>query len=567
MDAGYVMPGQNLPGDSNGVGGAASWQMQSKMSINITKVPATGPWSPLYHPVFRMLWVASIFSNIGSWMHEVGAGWLMTSLAPSPLMVALVQAATTSPVFLLALPAGALADIVDRRRYLIATQVWMMVVAAMLGVLTLTGLTTAPLLLAFTFALGMGTAMMMPAWGAVTPELVPRAELHAAIGLNTMGMNVSRAIGPALAGLIIATAGSGVVFILNAISFLAVIAALKSWQRPARVSELPAERLFGAVRAGLRYARHSPELGAVLTRGVAFFVFASASWALLPLIVRQELNSGPGTYGLFLACLGIGAIGGALLLPRVHGRVSRDRIVAGATVLYTLAMLALAHSGNVYAAGAAMLVTGVAWLSVVSSLMTATQTALPGWVRARGLAFFWVAFTGGMAAGSALWGQVASWIGIPEALTVAAAGALAGIAATWRYRIGLHDVADLSPSMHWATPMVAEYFEMDRGPVMVTVEYRIDPARAQEFSQIMHSIRRVRRRDGAFMWELFNDIEDPGRFVECFMVESWLEHLRQHERVTVADRDVSEQARAFHLGSKPPKVTHLVAGNKGRPSA
>ncbi len=567
MDAGYVMPGQNLPGDSNGVGGAASWQMQSKMSINITKVPATGPWSPLYHPVFRMLWVASIFSNIGSWMHEVGAGWLMTSLAPSPLMVALVQAATTSPVFLLALPAGALADIVDRRRYLIATQVWMMIVAAMLGVLTLTGLTTAPLLLAFTFALGMGTAMMMPAWGAVTPELVPRAELHAAIGLNTIGMNVSRAIGPALAGLIIATAGPGVVFILNAISFLAVIAALKSWQRPARESELPAERLFGAVRAGLRYARHSPELRAVLTRGVAFFVFASASWALLPLIVRQELNSGPGTYGLFLACLGIGAIGGALLLPRVHGRVSRDRIVAGATVLYTLAMLALAHSGNVYAAGAAMLVTGVAWLSVVSSLMTATQTALPGWVRARGLAFFWVAFTGGMAAGSALWGQVASWIGIPEALTVAAAGALAGIAATWRYLIGLHDVADLSPSMHWATPMVAEYFEMDRGPVMVTVEYRIDPARAQEFSQIMHSIRRVRRRDGAFMWELFNDIEDPGRFVECFMVESWLEHLRQHERVTVADRDVSEQARAFHLGSEPPKVTHLVAGNKGRPSA
>ncbi len=514
-----------------------------------------------------MLWIASIFSNIGSWMHEVGAGWLMTSLAPSPLMVALVQAATTSPVFLLALPAGALADIVDRRRYLIATQVWMMIVAAILGVLTLTGLTTAPLLLVFTFALGMGTAMMMPAWGAVTPELVPRAELHAAIGLNTIGMNVSRAIGPALAGLIIATAGPGVVFILNAISFLAVIAALKSWQRPARESELPAERLFGAVRAGLRYARHSPELRAVLTRGVAFFVFASASWALLPLIVRQELNSGPGTYGLFLACVGIGAIGGALLLPHVRGRVSRDRIVAGATVLYTLAMLALAHSGNVYAAGAAMLVTGVAWLSVVSSLMTATQTALPGWVRARGLAFFWVAFTGGMAAGSALWGQIASWIGIPAALTVAAVGALAGIAATWQYRIGLHDVADLSPSLHWATPMMADELEMDSGPVMVTVEYRIDPARIHEFSQIMHSIRRVRRRDGAFMWELFNDIEDPGRFVECFMVESWLEHLRQHERVTVADRDVSEKARAFHLGSEPPKVTHLVAGSIGRPSA
>ena len=518
------------------------------------------PWAPLQHRIFRMLWIASIFSNIGSWMHEVGAGWLMTSLAPSPLMVALVQAATSAPVFLLALPAGALADIVDRRRYLIATQVWMMIVAAVLGVLTLAGWTTAPLLLVLTFALGIGTAMMMPAWGAITPELVPRAELHAAIGLNTIGMNVARSVGPALAGLIVAVAGPGVVFILNAISFLSTIAALHSWKRAPKESELPAERLAGAVRAGLRYARHSPELRAVLTRGVAFFVFASASWALLPLIVRQELRSGPGTYGLFLACMGIGAIVGALLLPGVRSRFSRDRIVAGATVLYAAAMLALAHSGNVYAAGAAMLLTGTAWISVVSSLMTATQTALPSWVRARGLALFWVVFTGGMAAGSALWGQVASWTGIPQALTIAAGGALLGIVATRRYKVGLHDVADLSPSMHWPTPLWSDdLLEPDRGPVMVTVEYRIDPARVREFTRAMHHMRRIRRRDGAFMWELFNDVEDPGRMVETFMVESWIEHLRQHERVTVADRDVSEQVRRFHIGSEPPRVTHLVA--------
>jgi MFS family permease len=507
-----------------------------------------------------MLWIASVVSNIGSWMHEVGAGWLMTSLAPSPLMVALVQAATTAPVFLLALPAGALADIVDRRRYLITSQVWMMISAATLGALTLAGVTTAPILLILTFALGIGTAMMMPAWGAITPELVQRAELQAAIGLNTMGMNVARSVGPALAGLIVAAAGSGMVFILNALSFLAVIAALKRWQRAPTESELPAERLVGAVRAGLRYARHSPGLRAVLARGVAFFVFASASWALLPLIVRQELHSGPGTYGLFLACMGLGAIAGALLLPRVHARLSRDRMVAGATALYAIAMLALAHSGNVYAAGAAMLVTGLAWISVVSSLMTAAQTALPAWVRARGLALFWVVFMGGMAAGSALWGQVATWLGIPYALTLAAVGALGGIAATWRFRIGQHDVHDLSPSMTWPTPMGADELEIDRGPVMVTVEYRIDPARSDEFARVMHQMRRIRRRDGAFMWELFDDIEDPGRRVECFMVESWIEHLRQHERVTVADRDVIDRTRAFHLGSELPRVTHLVAG-------
>lgn len=531
------------------------------MSTNPIKASSASPWAPLHHKVFRMLWIASVVSNIGSWMHEVGAGWLMTSLAPSPLMVALVQAATSAPVFLLALPAGALADIVDRRRYLIASQVWMMIVAATLGALTLSGMTTAPILLVFTFALGIGTAMMMPAWGAITPELVQRSELQAAIGLNTIGMNVSRSVGPALAGLIVAAAGPGMVFIMNAISFLAVISALKRWQRAPTESELPAERVIGAIRAGLRYARHSPELRAVLTRGAAFFVFASASWALLPLIVRQELNRGPGTYGLFLACLGVGAVIGALLLPRVRTRVSRDRVVAGATGLYSIAMLALAHSGNVYAAGAAMLVTGVAWISVVSSLMTAAQTALPGWVRARGLALFWVVYMGGMAAGSALWGQIASWLGIPYALTVAAVGALFGIAATWRYRIGRHDTADLSPSIYWPTPMLADDLENDRGPVMVTVEYRIDPARADEFAKIMHQqMRRIRRRDGAFMWELFNDIGDPDRMVECFMVESWFEHLRQHERVTVADREVIKKMQAFHLGSEPPRVTHLVAG-------
>lgn len=529
------------------------------MSLSPLKPLVISPWAPLQHKVFRMLWIASIVSNIGTWMHEVGAGWLMTSLSPTPLMVALVQAATSAPVFLLALPAGALADIVDRRRYLIVSQIWMLFAAGTLGVLTLAGITTATILLIFTFALGIGTAMMMPAWGAITPELVQRAELPAAIGLNTIGMNVSRSVGPALAGLIVAAAGSGVVFILNALSFLAVISALLIWKRSPKTSELPAERVVGAIRAGLRYARHSPELRAVLTRGTAFFVFASASWALLPLIVRQELHRGPSTYGLFLACLGVGAIGGALLLPRLLARLSRDKIVAGATVLYAFAMLALAHSGYVIAAAVAMLLTGVGWICVVSSLMTAAQTALPSWVRARGLALFWVVFMGGMASGSAIWGQVASWIGIPNALTLSAIGAVLGIAATWRYRVGRHDADDRSPSLHSPAPIISEDIEIDRGPVMVTVEYRIDPRRVQEFTALMQKMRLIRRRDGAFMWELFSDIEQPERMVECFMVESWIEHMRQHERATVADREVTERARSFHLGSERPKVIHMVA--------
>jgi len=536
--------------------------VKSNDNDNETVKVQTGPWDPLKRRVFRMMWIAALFSNIGSWMHEVGAGWLMTSLAPSPLMVALVQAATSAPMFLLALPAGALADIMDRRRYLIATQAWMLFSAAVLGALTLSGLMTAPLLLLLTFSLGIGAAMMMPAWGAITPELVPRAELQTAIGLNTIAMNAARAIGPAIAGIIIAASGPGVVFVVNAVSFLAVIGALLKWRRLPTKSTLPNENLVGAVRAGLRFARHAPELRAVLMRGSAFFIFASASWALLPLIVRQELNAGPGTYGLLLACVGIGAICGALLLPRVYRRLSRDKIIAVATFLYTLAMLTLAHSGSVQVVGGAMLLIGFTWMSVVSSLLTATQTALPAWVRARGLAFFWIVFTGGMAVGSALWGQVATMAGIPAALTVAAVGALIGIPATWRYRVGLHDVADLSPSMDWPTPMGHDEQEMDSGPVMVLVEYRIDPARRKEFAHEMHKMRTVRRRDGAFMWELFDDVEHPGRVVECFMVESWLEHLRQHERVTVADREVSKMARAFHTGPERPKVTHLLATSK-----
>jgi MFS family permease len=535
------------------------WHDGRMSATELPQVHTDSPWSPLRNQVFRMLWLASIASNIGSWMHEVGAGWLMTSLAPSPLMVAMVQAATTAPVFLLALPAGALADIIDRRRYLIVSQFWMMSVAAILGILTLLGVTTAPLLLIFTFALGIGTAMMMPAWGAITPELVRRQELQAAIGLNSMGMNVSRAVGPALAGILVAGVGSWLVFILNAVSFLGVIVVLWKWPRARRVSELPAERVMGAIRAGLRYTRHSPELRAVFMRAGVFFVFASASWALLPLIVRQELQRGPSTYGAFIACVGVGALSGAILLPRIHARLSRDTLVAVATALYALAMLALAHSGNVYAAAVAMLVTGFAWLTVVSSLMTAAQTALPSWVRARGLALFWVVFMGGMAAGSAVWGQVAAWLDIPTALTLAAAGAFIGIVVTLRFRIGLHDTVDLSPSLYFPSPTTAEGFVRDRGPVMVTVEYLIDPSQLHEFKKLMYTLRRVRRRDGAFMWEMFSDIEQPNRIVECFMVESWLEHLRQHERITVADQMLIESVRAFHQGEGRPKVTHLVA--------
>jgi MFS family permease len=536
-------------------------ECQNRIMTQTTTPAKQMMWAPLHHRVFRKIWIASVFSNIGTWMHEVGAGWLMTSLAPEPLMVALVQAASTFPIFLLALPAGALADIFDRRRYLIVTQIWMLVAAALLGIFTLTGATNAGLLLALTFALGIGSGMMMPAWGAIIPELVPKEEVHAAVSLNSVAVNVSRAVGPALAGVIIAVTEPGVVFILNAVSFLAVIIALHRWRRHVAGGDLPAERLFGAVRAGARYARHSPELRTVLVRLGSFVIFASASWALVPLLVRQEFQGGPGTFGMFIASLGAGAIAGAFILPLLRVRISRDWIVAGANALFSFSMLALAYSGNVATGMTAMFFSGMAWIGVISSLMAVAQSTLPAWVRARGLAFFWVVFMGGMALGSALWGQVASWIGIPMVLMLAAGFSLAGIIATWPFQIGPHEVLDLTPTAHWTTPHIRDEKEMDRGPVMVTIEYRINPAEQESFERAMHHVRRLRRRDGAFMWEIFTDMHDPGRVLECFMVESWLEHLRQHERETASDKHIYRKVRSFHIGDQPPRITHYVAGH------
>ncbi len=387
------------------------------MSQTTTMNPAgdsSSAWSPLRLPVFRWLWIATLASNVGTWMHDIGAGWLMTSLSPSPVMVAMIQTATTLPIFLLAMPAGALSDIVDRRRFLIVVQVWMGLVAAALGILTLTGITTAWTLLLLTFAMGVGTAMMMPAWAAITPEVVPRSELQPAIALNSLGINVARAIGPALAGFIISFAGTGTVFVLNALTYLGVIVVLFLWRRHVAASGLPAERFVGAIRAGFRFARHAPELQAAVLRGLSFFLFASASWALLPLVARQLENGGPQTFGTLVAAIGAGAVLGAFALPRLRKRLSRDALVAAATLVYSAATASLAFIDQLALLCLAMAMSGVAWITVMSSLQVAAQMALPDWVRSRGLAVFMTIFMGSMAAGSLAWGTVAELTSISQ---------------------------------------------------------------------------------------------------------------------------------------------------------
>lgn len=519
----------------------------------------SGAWTPLQTALFRNLWIATIVSNVGAWMQDVGAGWLMTSLSSSPSIVALVEAADSFPLMLLALPAGALADIVDRRRLLIVIQFYLLIVTATLGILTLLDMMTAWTLLGFVFILGVGNAVMMPAWSAIVPELVPHDQMPAAVALNSVAINAARAVGPAIAGVLVAAVGVWLVFVLNALSYVGVLAVLLRWRREHHKSALPAERFLTAIRVGMRFVMHTHALQVVLIRGGAFFVFASATWSLFPLIVRRELGRGPEIYGLLLTCIGIGAVAGAMLLPRVRASISRDALVAGASALYALAALTLAHVQNIGLLAVAMLATGVAWISILSALQVTAQMTLPAWVRARGLASFFVVFMAGMALGSILWGQVATRIGIPAALTIAALGMVAAIGLTWRFKLGKHQVLDFRPTLDWPAPVLAEIPEPDSGPVLVTIEYRVQPAKRAEFVAAMQNVREMRRRNGAYFWELFHDSADTARFIECFMDESWLEHLRQHERASVSDREIRERAKQFMVEGVSTKSQHWLA--------
>ncbi|WP_205028057.1 MFS transporter [Oleisolibacter albus] len=513
----------------------------------------------MHQPLFRALWIATVISNIGTWMHDAGAGWLMTSLSEKPILVALVQAATTLPMFLFALPGGALADIVDRRRLLVLAQIWSLLCAGALALLTLAGLTGPLVLLAFTFAMATGAALSAPAFQAIVPELVPRPLLPQAVALNSLGINIARAVGPALGGFIIAAAGTPAVFALNAISVLGVMLVLLRWKRQAAPPTLPAERFLGALRAGARYARHSPALKTVLIRSVGFFLFASALWAFVPIIARRELGVGAAGYGALLGCMGGGAIIGAMLLPRLHGRISSNSLTVGASLLFALASLGLSQVRALWAAALVLALAGMAWIAVLSSFNVAAQTAVPTWVKARALAVNLLVFQGSMAAGSTVWGWLAGHIGIPATLMLAAAGLVLALGLALRWRIAGDMAGNLAPSMHWPAPVMVAEGATDRGPVMITVEYCIDPAQATAFTAAMQRLRQIRHRDGAISWGLYQDAGDPGRMMESFVLESWLEHLRQHERVTHADREDQALVHAFHRGPEPPRVRHLIA--------
>ncbi|MFC7286873.1 MFS transporter [Herminiimonas glaciei] len=523
---------------------------------------ANSSFSPLKNKLFRALWLATVASNIGTWMHDVGAGWMMTSLSTDPFMVALVQAATSLPMFLFALPSGVLADIIDRRKYLLFAQYWMLVTAAVLSALAFLGMVTPEILLAATFFLGIGAAMAAPPFQAIVPDLVPKEDLAAAVALNSLGINISRAIGPALAGVILSFAGPAVVFTLNALSVLGVVAVLYFWKSPPRVQRLPAEHFLPAVRAGLRYVHAAPVLQVVLIRAVAFFVFGSAAWALLPLVARNGLGLGAGGYGILLACIGVGAVVGALVLPGLRKRYSNDILALGATLIFAASMLALGLMKNAVLLGVVLLFSGFAWIAMLSILNVGAQRSSAGWVKARALAVYLVVFFGSMAMGSAIWGQVAGKFGTSNALVAAAIGMALFCVTALRWRLDLSPDLNLAPSKHVSQHESVDETDgpaHDSGPVMITVEYLVTPENQADFKIAIQEMRRVRRRGGALTWGIFADTARPGRYVETFVVESWLEHLRQEYRFTENDRAITTHAYSFHSGPEAPHVEHFIA--------
>ena len=515
-------------------------------------------WSPLWHPTFALLWLATIVSNVGTWMHDVGAGWLMTELSPSPVMVAAVQAATTLPVFLFALLAGAVADIVNRRRLLLFVNLFMAAVASCLAVIVWLNMMTPGLLLLFTFLLGSGAAFMAPAWQAIVPSLVPKGELQSAIALNSMGINVSRAIGPALAGFLIVAVGLWSPFALNAMSFAGIIAALLWWQPSTEsTSKLPPEHVGSAIAVGIRHAMNSGPLRATLIRAAAFFLFASALWAMLPLIAREVLQGGPKLYGVILAAIGAGAVGGAVLLPKLKGTLGPDRTVAAGTIgtAIALTVFALIPIGEV--AIAAGLLAGASWIAVLSSFQVSAQTALPDWVRARGLSIFLTVFFGSMSIGSLAWGNLATLVGVPVTLLIAAGCAVLMIPLSWRAKLNRGAELDHAPSLHWPAPPVLANTN-EHTPVRIEIEYHVPRENRSAFLEAIDNLGKARHRGGGYTWSIMQDADEQGRFVESWLEASWTQHLRHHERVSEADRALQDLVQNLIKPGTRPRVRHML---------
>ncbi|MFI6318010.1 MFS transporter [Nonomuraea sp. NPDC050556] len=509
-------------------------------------------------PIFRAFWVAGLLSTIGSWVHLVAAGWQMTTLTHSAAPVALLLTVTSVPAFLLALPAGALADVVDRRLLIIVTQAGQAVVAAVLGVVSLAGAMTPTLLLVLTLLLATSGTLATPVMQAVVAELVPREQLPAAVGLGATSFTLSQAVGPALGGVLVAVAGPGPAFLVNAVSFLAVIVVAAAWRRERPIAAMPPEHLLGAVRAGARYVRNAPALRVVLGRAVAYALCFTALPALLAQISRVQLGASAAQYGLMLGALGVGGLAGTLLLPRLRGRFDHERLVMVAMLGYAAAFATLSQLTAVGPALAVLVCAGLAGMTTMSTLNIAAQSVLPDWVRGRGLAVYQLAFALAMAAGAAGWGLVASLAGLRVVMLAAAVGLLVNILLATRVRLTVAEGVDTAP-LHLDLPNLDARLDPADGPVLVTVDYRVASSDLAAFLAAMRPIRTIRRRDGAMQWGLYGSLDDAGLQREAFVIASRAEYERLAERAILADSAHLERVRSLASESRTYLGHHFPA--------
>ncbi len=516
------------------------------------------PWSPFGHPLFAAMWGAQFVSNIGSWMQTVAAQWLMLTLTSSAVYVALIQTAAGLPVVLFAILAGTIGDLVDRRRLLLFTQMFMLAAAAALGALAIAGLVTPWVLLALVFAVGTGQALTSPTWQTLQPELVSPAERVQAISLGSVNQNLARAVGPALGGVLLAATSAGPVFLINAASFAAVIAVIAAWHSTRAPSALPREHVGEAVRAAGRYVAASPVLRVILARAGLFIFFASAIWALLPLTAHSVLHLGSGGYGLLLGSVGLGAVAGAVALPRLRTRLSPDAMLAVGSVGLAAVTLLLAYAHVTAVDAAALVVGGACWVVALSTLSSLYQLSLPQWIKARGMSFYLMVFQGGNAVGSAVMGLAAEHAGLSPTLAIAAAGLALGALAGLAWRFQSIPPQDLLPAGDWPSPQLAADQAPD-GPVLVSVEYWAQPGFEDELMTALEETRYSRRRTGATEWRAWRDASNTSRILEQFVVASWDEHLLQHQRVTKRDQDRLDRVRQMTDPARPVTITHWLA--------
>jgi len=521
----------------------------------------TGPGSTLglfRNPTFRTLWIASLASNFGGLVQAVGAAWMMTSLTDSPQMVALVQGSVSLPLMAFSLLAGVFADNFDRRKVMITAQVFMFSMSLSLAVMAYQGLLTPWTLLSFTFLIGCGTALHGPSWQASMGDIVPRDELASAVTVNSMGFNMMRCIGPAAGGAIVALAGAAAAFAVNAVSYVAIIGALLRWKPPARDLHLPREPFGSAFSAGLRYVAMSPNLLRVNLRGFQFGLAAVVVLALLPVVVRDLMGGSAFLYGVLLGCFGVGAVGGALASAKLRARFSNEWIARGAFCVFALCAVVLALVPDPVIGGIALLAGGACWVLALSMFNVTVQLSTPRWVVGRALALYQTCNFGGMAIGSWIWGELASAAGAEWALIggalIMCIGALTGL----RLPLPQFGGANLDPLNRFRAPPLALALTPRSGPVMVMVDYEIDPADVSEFLTCMALRRRMRIRDGAQQWVLLRDLEHPTHWSEGYHVPTWTEYIRHNERRTQADAALSDRLNALNRAPEGERVHRMI---------